>query len=125
MDGPNNAPLGSFWGTPGSSNLSLAKSFTHLDKDRACREGFEYVARYFENSLAELKRRHAGLEVDFHQRDADSFSYAVYFNGSKVGQYGIWHGGRNMGSQSQDKTGWLCYVKNFPLPKILKSVRFI
>lgn len=41
--------------TPRSSNLSLPKNFTDLDKDRARREGFEYVAHYFENSLDELK----------------------------------------------------------------------
>lgn len=40
---------------PRSSNLSLPKNFTDLDKDRARREGFEYVARYFANSLDELK----------------------------------------------------------------------
>lgn len=92
--------------TPRSSNLSLPKSFTDLDKDRACREGFEYVARFFENSLTELKTRHAGLEVNFHQRDADSFTCAVYINGSKVGQCGIWHGSRNMG------LGDICYSHN-------------
>ncbi|MDX7437975.1 toll/interleukin-1 receptor domain-containing protein [Citrobacter cronae] len=84
--------------TPRSSNLSLPKRFTDLDKDRACRDGFEYVARYFEGSLTELKKRHAGLEVDFHQRDADAFTCAVYMGGSKVGQCAIWrNSGRNMG----------------------------
>ncbi len=33
--------------TPRSSNLSLPKNFTDLDKDRARREGFEYVALLF------------------------------------------------------------------------------
>ncbi len=83
--------------TPRSSNLSLPKSFTDLDKDRARREGFEYVARYFANSLDELKKRHAGLDVDFHRPDADSFTCALYINGSKVGQCGIWLGSRHMG----------------------------
>ena len=84
--------------TPRSSNLSLPKRFTDLDKDRACRDGFEYVARYFEGSLAELKKRHAGLEVDFHKRDADAFNCAIYMGGSKVGQCAIWRAnGRNMG----------------------------
>lgn len=89
--------------TPRSSNLSLPKSFTDLDKDRARREGFEYVARYFENSLEELKKRHAGLDVDFHQLDADSFTCAVYFNGSKVGQCAIWRGNQHLG------IGDICY----------------
>lgn len=84
--------------TPRSSNLSLPKRFTDLDKDRACRDGFEYVARYFEGSLTELKKRHAGLEVDFNKRDADAFTCAVYMGGSKVGQCAIWrNSGRNMG----------------------------
>ena len=94
---------------PRSSNLSLPKRFTDLDKDRACRDGFEYVARYFERSLAELKKRYAGLEVDFHKRDADAFTCAIYMGGSKVGQCAIWRAsGRNMGvgdiAYSQDGT---------------------
>ncbi|WP_151994250.1 toll/interleukin-1 receptor domain-containing protein [Buttiauxella massiliensis] len=92
--------------TPRSSNLSLPKSFTDLDKDLARRKGFEYIARYFENSLDELKKRHAGLEADFHQRDADSFTCAVYANGSKVGQCGIWRGSSHMGF------GDICYSQN-------------
>lgn len=84
--------------TPRSSNLSLPKRFTDLDKDRACRDGFEYVARYFEGSLTELKKRHAGLEVDFNKRDANAFTCAIYIGGSKVGQCAIWlNSGRNMG----------------------------
>lgn len=89
--------------TPRSSNLSLPKTFTDLDKDRARREGFEYVARYFENSLDELKKRHAGLDVDFHRLDANSFTCAVYINGSKVGQCGIWRGNEHHGM------GDICY----------------
>lgn len=89
--------------TPRSSNLSLPKTFTDLDKDLARREGFEYVARYFENSLDELKKRHAGLDVDFHRLDANSFTCAVYINGSKVGQCGIWRGNQHHGM------GDICY----------------
>ncbi|HCP7890507.1 TPA: toll/interleukin-1 receptor domain-containing protein [Escherichia coli] len=95
--------------TPRSSNHSLPKGFTDLDKDRACRDGFEYVARYFEGSLTELKKRHAGLEADFNKRDADAFTCAIYIWGSKVGQCAIWrNSGRNMGMgdiiYSQDGT---------------------
>lgn len=89
--------------TPRSSNLSLPKTFTDLDKDRARREGFEYVSHYFENSLDELKKRHAGLDVDFHRLDANSFTCAVYINGSKVGQCGIWRGNQHHGM------GDICY----------------
>lgn len=89
--------------TPRSSNLSLPKSFTDLDKDRARREGFEYVARYFENSLDELKKRHAGLDADYYRSDADSFTCAVYHNGRKMAQCGIWYDNKHHGM------GDICY----------------
>lgn len=92
--------------TPRSSNLSLPRNFTDLDKDRARREGFDYVARYFENSLDELKNRHAGLEANFHRLDADSFTCAVYINGSKVGHCAIWHGNQHHG------IGDICYSQD-------------
>lgn len=92
--------------TPRSSNLSLPKRFTDLEKDRTRREGFEYVARYFANSLDELKKRHAGLDVDFYRPDADSFTCAVYIYGSKVGQCGVWLGSRHMGF------GDICYSQS-------------
>lgn len=92
--------------TPRSSNLSLPKNFTDFDKDRARHEGFEYVARYFANSLDELKKRHIGLDVDFHRPDVDSFTCAVYINGRKVGHCGIWCGSRNMGF------GDICYSQS-------------
>lgn len=76
--------------TPRSSNLSLPKKFTDLDKDRARREGFEYVAKYFENTLTELTKRYSEVEVEFHQPDANSFTCSVYINGKKAGQCGIW-----------------------------------
>ena len=56
--------------------------------------------------MDELKKRHAGLDVDFHRPDNDSFTCAVYINGGKVGQCGIWCGSRNMGF------GDICYSQN-------------
>jgi hypothetical protein len=92
--------------TPRSSNLSLPRVFTDYDKDLACREGFEYIARYFENTLLELKKRHTHLNVDFHQRDADSFTCAIYMDGTRVGHCGIWRGNNNLG------IGDICYSQN-------------
>lgn len=90
--------------TPRSSNLSLPKKFTDLDKDRACREGFEYLTRYFENSLSELKKRNPGVDYEFHQLDSNAFSCAIYINGSRVGQCGIWrNNSRSLG------VGDICY----------------
>ena len=83
--------------TPRSSNLAIPKIFTDLDRDRACREGFDHLARFFENSLTELKKRNEGLETDFHRRDSDAFACSIYQHGRKVCQCGIWRNVRGMG----------------------------
>lgn len=79
---------------PRSGNLSLPKTFSDLDKDRASREGFEYVARYFENSLFELKQRNPGIEVEFQSVDSSAFTCAIYLHGTRTGQCGVWRGDR-------------------------------
>ena len=38
-----------------ASNLRIRKRFTDLDKDRFRRGGFEYIAKFFDNSLQELE----------------------------------------------------------------------
>lgn len=83
---------------PRSSNLAIPRSFNDLDRDRALREGFDYLARFFENSLEELKQRNPGLEVDFHRRDADAFACTVYQHGRQTCRCGIWKGGGRSGS---------------------------
>lgn len=79
---------------PRSGNLSLPKTFSDLDKDRASREGFEYVARYFENSLFELKQRNPSIEVEFQPVDSSAFTCAIYLHGTRTGQCGVWRGDR-------------------------------
>lgn len=75
-----------------SSNLSLPKRFSDLDRDRTRREGFEYISRYFENSLSELKSRNTEVAYDF-QLEADAFSCTIYIHGRQVGRCGIWRNG--------------------------------
>ncbi|RWL81360.1 MAG: toll/interleukin-1 receptor domain-containing protein [Mesorhizobium sp.] len=55
---------------PRSSNLRLAKSFTQRDKDRFQEEAFEFMARFFENSMGELEERNPGIEGVFRRRTA-------------------------------------------------------
>lgn len=64
-----------------SSNLSITKSFSERDKDAFKMETFSYIARYFENSLAELGARNAGVDGAFRQIDANRFSAIVYREG--------------------------------------------
>ncbi len=84
---------------PRSSNMAISKEFTDRDRDLACKEGFDYLARFFENSLGELSTRNPELETDFRQRDADSFECSIYKNGSRVSHCGIWRssGGLSLG----------------------------
>ena len=67
-----------------SSNLSIKKQFTDLDKDRFLHDGFEYVAKYFENSLKELAERNPGIDQTYRRIDATQFTAAVYRAGDKV-----------------------------------------
>jgi len=46
-----------------SSNLRVRKEFTDRDRDRFLHESFEYLANFFENSLAELADRNPKIET--------------------------------------------------------------
>jgi hypothetical protein len=66
-----------------SSNLRVKKQFTDLDKDKFRHDGFEYIAKFFENSLEELVRRNPGLQQSFRRIDANRFTSAAYRDGEK------------------------------------------
>lgn len=83
-----------------SSNLGIKKQFTDLDKDRFRHEGFEYIAKFFENSLEELVRRNAGLEQSFRRIDANRFTATAYREGEKACRGSASLGGSTMGSES-------------------------
>jgi len=65
-----------------SSNLRLKKSFTEADKDRFLDEAFEFMARFFESSLAELASRNPRIEASFKRIDAQQFTAVVYRDGA-------------------------------------------
>jgi len=60
-----------------SSNFRVKKEFTDYDTDRFLKEGFGYMANFFEHSLDELVRRNPRLERDFRRIDARRFNAAV------------------------------------------------
>ena len=78
---------------PRSSNLRLAKEFSERDKDRFREETFEFIARYFENSLEELAERNAGIEGNFRRVDGNRFTAAVYRNGEAISRCTVFVGG--------------------------------
>ncbi|WP_445676936.1 toll/interleukin-1 receptor domain-containing protein [Pseudomonas aeruginosa] len=79
---------------PRSSNLRLAKTFTQLEKDRFQIDTFEYIARYFENSLQELQARNPGFEGVFRRVDANRFSATIYKDGQDVARATVFVGGQ-------------------------------
>lgn len=83
-----------------SSNLRVKKKFTDLDKDRFRRDGFEYIANFFQNSLTELGRRNPGLDHSFRRIDADHFTAAVYEHGDKTCTGSVSIGTGSIGAES-------------------------
>jgi hypothetical protein len=76
-----------------SSNLRLAKHFTQRDKDLFRADAFEFIAKYFENSLAELAERNQGIECDFARLDAVRFTAKIYRGGNVASLCTIFTGG--------------------------------
>jgi len=83
-----------------SSNLRVKKEFTDLDRDRFRHEGFEFIARFFENSMQELVKRNPGLDQRFQRVDAKHFTAALYQNGQKVCKGSVSIAGATFGSDS-------------------------
>ena len=81
-----------------SSNLRVAKHFTQRDKDAFRHEAFDYLAKFFEHSLAELDTRNPGVEGSFRRIDANRFTATVYRDGRAVGRCTVFMGGGHFGS---------------------------
>ncbi len=67
-----------------SSNLRIKKQFTDLDLDRFRQDGFEFIAKFFENTMKELVNRNPSLDQRFQRVDAHHFTATVYRNGERV-----------------------------------------
>jgi hypothetical protein len=66
---------------PRSSNLRLPKTFTEADVDQFREDAFDFMAKFFENSLQELRARNDGVETRFKRVDAHKFSAVAYIGG--------------------------------------------
>jgi hypothetical protein len=78
---------------PRSSNLRLKQSFTEREVDLFRHETFEFIARFFEGSLAELQARNPRIEGVFRQIDANTFTSTIYSDGKKSSECSIAMGG--------------------------------
>jgi hypothetical protein len=84
-------------GGPRSSNMRLAKPFTQREKDQFKLDTFEYIARFFENSLMELGQRNPGFEGVFRRVDANRFFATVYHGGKDMARGTVYMGGDAFG----------------------------
>lgn len=73
-----------------SSNLRVKRTFSDRERDQARSECFEFTAKYFSNSLVELKQRNSQIDVDFRRIDTKSFEATIYANGKRQSACGIW-----------------------------------
>ena len=88
-----------------SSNLRVAKRFNDRDRDYFSHEAFEYIAKFFENSLAELAERNHGIEGGFRRIDANRFTSVAYRDGEGIARCTVFLGDRGFG-------GGIGYVAN-------------
>ncbi len=82
---------------PRSSNLSIRKTITDADRHSFLEGGFDLMARFFEESLAELERRNPGVEGRLRRNGADTFSARAFIEGKQAAQCRIALGGMMMG----------------------------
>jgi hypothetical protein len=75
-----------------SSNLRVAKRFTDQDRDRFLHDCFEYLAKFFENSLSELAARNSEIDGQFRRIDANSFTAVAYRDGKAIARCSIFLG---------------------------------
>lgn len=74
---------------PRSSNLRIAKHFTERDKDQFLHDTFEFIAKFFENSLNELAVRNCGIEGRFRRIDANRFTAVAYRDGNALAKCSV------------------------------------
>ncbi|AXK80763.1 toll/interleukin-1 receptor domain-containing protein [Pseudolabrys taiwanensis] len=86
------APAPKIDSAPRSSNLRVAKQFSERDRDAFKIDCFEFMAKFFENSLTELSQRNPGIEGSFRRIDANRFSAKIYKNGKSVAQCTVFLG---------------------------------
>lgn len=76
-----------------SSNLRIAREFSERDRDDFARNAFEFIARFFENSLDELSRRNPDVEGRLRRIDANRFTAVAYRGGRTVARCTVFFGG--------------------------------
>lgn len=66
-----------------SSNLRIKKKFSDYEKDTFKKNTFEYIAKYFHNSLDELYKRNSDIKYMF-DKENNKFYVTIYRSGSEI-----------------------------------------
>jgi hypothetical protein len=69
---------------PRSSNLRIRKEFSDADAARFLDEAFEFIFRFFENTIAELQRRNSTIEGRLKRPNDERFTIELFQNGSRA-----------------------------------------
>lgn len=78
-----------------SSNLRLKRTFSDRERDTFVDEAYNYITKFFENSLAEVQQRNPAIDFRFKELSATGFTAAIYVGGAKRTSCHIWLSGRN------------------------------
>lgn len=81
--------------SPRSSNLRVVRKFSDVERDRFRDDAYEFIARFFQNSLDELQRRYADIDANFVRVDNRHFVCTIYRDGKRKAQCTISAGGKN------------------------------
>lgn len=69
---------------PRSSNLRIRKEFSDADAARFLDEAFDFVFRFFENTVAELQKRNPAIEGRVKRLNDERFTVELFQNGSRA-----------------------------------------
>ena len=72
-----------------SSNLRVKKTFTDHERDTFLDDTYEYIAKFFEQSLDELSKRNPEITSRFKRVDANRFTAYIYRSGKSVSECSI------------------------------------
>jgi hypothetical protein len=76
-----------------SSNLRVRQQFTDEDNQRFLETSFEYMANFFEGSVAEIAARNPNITTQFRRVDASRFDIVIFRRGHELASGTIWLGG--------------------------------
>lgn len=75
-----------------SSNLRVRQQFTDENRHQFLEKSFEYIAKFFEASLAEIEARNPDIIGRFKRVDANRFTAVLFRQGQEIASGTVWFG---------------------------------